>query len=88
MSLIISLLYLMLNIMVILFVAAALWWLLKWIGIGIDPLVLKFGQAIVALLVLILIVSWLAGALPPHGIFGRLSQPADVPFRLVLPTFA
>jgi hypothetical protein len=70
MSLLISVLYLLLNIAVILLCAALIYWFFKWIGIGIDPWVLKIAQAIVALLILILIVSWFAGALPSRGLFG------------------
>jgi hypothetical protein len=36
---------------------------LKWLGIAIDPLVYKCGQAIVALLILIAVVVWLSGLL-------------------------
>lgn len=63
MSLLISFLYLLLHIAVILLVAALIVWVLKWLGIGIDPMVYKIGQAIVALLVLIAIVVWVAGTL-------------------------
>jgi len=69
MTLLISLLYLLLNIAVVVLCAAIIWWFLKWIGIAIDPLVLKIAQAVVGLIVLILIVTWFAGALPPRGIF-------------------
>jgi hypothetical protein len=62
MSLLISLLYLLLHIAIILFVAACIVWLLRWLGIGIDPMVYKIGQAIVALLVIIAVVIWLSGA--------------------------
>jgi hypothetical protein len=89
MSLLISLLYLLLNIAIIALCAALIWWALSWFGIAIDPLVLKIMQAILAIIVIILIVSWFAGILPPRGILGRLSGPQyDVPFRLVHQTFA
>jgi len=62
MSLLISFLYLLLHIAVILFIAYALLWVLRdWLHITIDPMMMKFGQAIVALLVLIVIVIWIAG---------------------------
>jgi hypothetical protein len=63
MSLIISFLYLLLHIAVILLIAACIIWLLRWLGIGIDPFVYKIGQAIVALLIIIAVVVWLSGAL-------------------------
>jgi hypothetical protein len=69
MSLLISVLYLLLNIAIIVLVAALVWWFLRWFGIPIDPYVLKICQAILALIIIILIVSWFAGVLPPHGLF-------------------
>jgi len=69
MSLLISLLYLLLNIAIVVLCAALIWWALRWFGIGIDPYVLKICQFILAVIVLILIVSWFAGVLPPRGIF-------------------
>lgn len=69
MALIISLLYLLLNIAAVVLVAALIWWALRFFGIAIDPFVLKVCQFIVVVIVLILIVSWIAGVLPPHGIF-------------------
>lgn len=63
MSLLISFLYLMLNIAIILLVAALILWLFRWIGIGIDPLVMKIGQAIVAILITIVVVLWLSRAI-------------------------
>lgn len=77
MSLLISLLYLLLNIAIICLCAALIWWFLRWMGIVLDATVLKICQAIVALLVLILIVSWFAGILPPRGILGHM--PSNVP---------
>jgi hypothetical protein len=72
MPLLVSLLYLLLNIAVVLFIAAIIWWFLRWMGIAIDPMVFKIGQAIVALIVIILIVTWVAGVLPPRGLFGAI----------------
>jgi hypothetical protein len=69
MPLLLSVLYLLLNIAVVVLCAALIWWALKFFGIAIDPTVLKIGQFIVALIVIILIVSWFAGVLPPHGVF-------------------
>src|SRR5262245_66449595 len=70
MVLIVSVLYLLLNIAVLLLVAALIWWFLKWIGLPLDPWVLKLCQVILGLLILILIVSWFAGVVPVRGIFG------------------
>lgn len=73
MGILISFLYLLLYIAVILLVAALIVWVLRWIGITLDPTVYRIGQAIVALLCLIAIVIWLAGVLggprywPPFG---------------------
>jgi hypothetical protein len=63
MGLLVSFLYLLLHIAIIVLIAAAIVWVLKWMGIGIDPLVYKCGQAIVALLIIIAVVVWLSGAL-------------------------
>ena len=63
MSLLISFLYLLLHIAIILIIAACIVWVLRWMGIAIDPLVYKIGQAIVALLIIIAVVVWLSGAL-------------------------
>jgi hypothetical protein len=90
MSLIISVLYLLLNIALIVLVAALLWWGLRWLGIGIDPWVFKICQMILALLVLILIVSWLAGVIPVRGVFGsgRSIVPGEFAFLPLLRRFA
>jgi hypothetical protein len=61
MDILVSLLYLLLNIAVILLVAALIVWALRWMGIAIDATVYKIGQAIVALLIIIAIVSWATG---------------------------
>jgi hypothetical protein len=79
MPLLISLLYLLLHIAVIALGAALLWWALKWFGIQVDPTVLKIAQFILALIVIILIVSWFAGALPPRGIFTGSVVPLGEP---------
>ena len=64
MSLLISFLYLCLHIAVICIIAAAIVWVLKWCGIGIDPLVYKIGTIIVGLLIIIAVVVWLSGVVP------------------------
>ena len=69
MSLLISLLFLLLHIAIVVLCAALIWWALRFFGIAIDPLVLKVCQFILALIVIILIVGWFAGSLPPRGIF-------------------
>jgi len=62
MSILISFLYLLLHLAIILFVAYAILWVLRdWLGVTLDGNMLKFGQAIVALLCLIAIVIWIAG---------------------------
>jgi len=63
MSLLISFLYLLLHLAIIILIAALILWVLRWIGVGIDPLVYKVGQIIVALLCIIAVVMWLSGAL-------------------------
>jgi hypothetical protein len=63
MSLLISFLYLLLHIAIILLVAAVIVWVLRLVGLGIDPLVYKIGQAIVALLCIVAVLLWLSGAL-------------------------
>ena len=75
MSLLISFLYLLLNIAIILLVAALIVWVLRWLGIGIDPTVYKIGQAIVALLVIIAIVVWVSGAAGWHAYRWPLLNP-------------
>ena len=84
MPLLISLLYLLLNIAIILLAAALVWWFLRWMEIPLDPWVLKICQAIVALLIIILVVSWFAGALPPRGIFSGMGSqvPGEFASRL------
>jgi hypothetical protein len=64
---IVSFLYLCLHIAIIIFVAYCIVWLLKWMGITIDPNVYKVGQVIVALLIIIAVVLWLLGIAPSFG---------------------
>lgn len=63
MNILVSFLYLLLHCAVIILIAAVILWVLKWLGVGIDPLVYKAGQAIVVLLILIAVVVWLSGLL-------------------------
>lgn len=60
-GILISFLYLCLNIAVICFVAYIILWVVTWFGFTIDGNVLKFGKIIVALLVIIAIVRWVFG---------------------------
>ena len=89
MSLLISVLYLLLNIAIIVLVAAIIWWVLNMLGVPLDPTVMKIAQVILALIVLILVVSWLAGVVPPRGVFGSRSiVPGEFAFHLDRPTSA
>lgn len=64
MNLLISFLYLLLNIAIILLIAYAILWIVRdWFKIAIDANVLKFAQIIVGLLCLIALVVWVAGAI-------------------------
>lgn len=64
MGILISFLNLLLYIAIILFIAYVMLWVIRdWFGWSIDPMVMKFGQIIVALICLIAIVVWLAGVL-------------------------
>ena len=64
MGLLVSALYMLLNIAIILLVAYVLLWVIRdWFGVSIDGMVLKFAQIVVALLCLIVIVIWLSGVL-------------------------
>lgn len=61
MDILISFAYLCLHCAIIVFVAYAIVWLLKWCGITIDPNVYKVGQIIVGLLIIIAVLIWLSG---------------------------
>ena len=74
-ELLISFLYLLLNIAIILLVAALIVWVLRWLGIGIDPMVYKIGQAIVALLIIIAVVVWVSGVAGWHAYRWPLLNP-------------
>jgi hypothetical protein len=88
MPLLISLLYLLLNIAIILLVAAIIWWALQLLKIPIDANVMRIGQIIVGLIILIYVVSWLAGVIPARGVFGGVRQLGEFAFHRVLLTFA
>ena len=62
-GLLISFLYLCLNIAIILIVAYAIVWICSMFGFTIDGNVYKMGKIIVMILCLILVVTWLFGAL-------------------------
>lgn len=67
----IGFLYLLLHCAVIVLVAYLILWLLKWMGVGVDGEVLKWGKIVVALLIIIAVVAWLLGALGTPLLFGR-----------------
>jgi hypothetical protein len=48
---------------IIIFIAAVIVWVLRWMGVAIDVMVYKWGQIIVGLLCLIVIVGWLLSLL-------------------------
>jgi hypothetical protein len=72
-SILISLLYLCLQVAVIIFVAVAIVWILKLCGIELDPTVYKVGKIIVMLLVLIAVIVWLFSVYPQLTGAHRLS---------------
>ena len=49
MPMLISLLFLLLNIAIVVLCAALIWWALRYFEIAIDPFVLKIAQFILAL---------------------------------------
>jgi hypothetical protein len=59
----ISFLWMLVTICLILIIAYAMLWVISWFGWSIDANVLKFCKVLVALLCLIVIVTWLFGAL-------------------------
>ena len=64
MSILISFLYLLLYIAIICVIAYTILWVVRdWFGVAIDPMVFKFCKIIVALIILIAIVVWMASAL-------------------------
>jgi len=48
---------------IIIFIALVIVWVLRWMGVAIDGQVYKWGQIIVGLLCLIVIVGWLLSLL-------------------------
>lgn len=73
MSILISFLNLLLYIAIICFVAYVIVWVITgFFGWGIDANVYKFGQIIVALIILIAIVVWLSSVLGLGGSFPHL----------------
>lgn len=58
MDIIVSVLYLLLHIAVIIFVAFVIVWVFKLAGVAIDPDVYKWGRVIVLLLIAIAVVVW------------------------------
>ena len=75
MSILISLLYLLLNIAIVIFIAFCIVWLItNFMGWAIDPNIYKWGQIIVGLICLIAVAVWLGGVLGmgtglPHSSF-------------------
>ena len=52
---------------IIIFIALVIVWVLRWMGVAIDGMVYKWGQIIVGLLCLIVIVGWLLSLLGGGG---------------------
>lgn len=52
---------------IIIFIAFVIVWVLRWMGVALDGMVYKWGQIIVGLLCLIVIVSWLLSLLGGGG---------------------
>ena len=78
-TILVSLLYLILHIAVIIFIAFVIVWVFKLVGIGIDPDVYKWGKIIVMLLIVIAVVVWvfsLIGYGPglPYGPLPRIMR--------------
>lgn len=70
MPILISFLYLCLHIAIIVLVAVAIVWLLRAVfNVTIDGEVYKWGKIVVALLIIIAIVIWLAGVLGGYPIY-------------------
>jgi lysylphosphatidylglycerol synthetase-like protein (DUF2156 family) len=64
MDIVVSLLYLLLYIAAVCLCAALIVWLMRQMGIAVDPQTYRIAQIVLALIVLILVVSWVAGILP------------------------
>ena len=65
MGLLISFLYLCLNVAVVVFVAYCIVWLMRCRRCRRSPRPAKVGQIIVGLIIIIMVVSWLVGNLLP-----------------------
>ena len=62
-SILVGLLYLLLHIAVIIFIAFVIVWILKLAGYPPDPDVYKWGKIIVILLIIIAVVVWASSLL-------------------------
>lgn len=67
----ISFLSLLLHCAIIILIAYCIVWLLKFVGIAIDGNVYKWGQIVVALLIIIAVVAWLFGVAGTPFLMGR-----------------
>lgn len=67
----ISFLSLLLHCAIIILIAYCIVWLLKFVGIAIDGNVYKWGQIVVALLIVIAVVAWLFGVAGTPFLMGR-----------------
>jgi len=57
---------------IIIFIAFCFVWAMRWLGIAIDGDVLKWGRIIVGLICVIVMLTWLLGAL---GLLGGAAYP-------------
>jgi hypothetical protein len=64
MGIVVSLLYLLLYVAAACLCAVLIVWVMRQMGVAIDPHTYRIGRIVLALIVLILIVSWVAGILP------------------------
>lgn len=62
-AILIGFLYALLYCAIVILIAFAFVWGLRFIGVAIDPNVYKWGQIIVGLLCVIILLTWLLGAL-------------------------
>jgi hypothetical protein len=58
-SALIGLLYVALQCAIVVLIAFCILWLLRWFGVAVDAAVLKWGKIVVALICIIIIVSFL-----------------------------
>jgi len=78
-GILVSLLYLILHIAVIIFIAFVIVWVFKLVGIPIDADVYKWGKIIVMLLIVIAVVVWVFSLLGygpglPYGPVPRIMR--------------